>query len=48
MSASRPRNIVIEPYYLEQFRKTHPLASGIVAYVDKPDVTLIGERKIGV
>jgi hypothetical protein len=47
-SGARRTNTDIERYYFEQFRKAHSLPDGIVTYGDKPDVTLTGERKIGI
>jgi hypothetical protein len=45
---ARRTNRDIEQHYFERFRKAYPLPDGTVAYGDKPDVTLTGERKIGI
>jgi hypothetical protein len=42
------RNQIIERHYFERFRKAYSLPTGQVAYGDKPDVTLTGERTIGI
>ncbi len=38
----------IERHYFELFRKVYILPNGQVTYGDKPDVIIIGERKIGI
>jgi len=38
----------VERHYFEQFRRAYGLPDGNVAYGDKPDVLLKGERTIGV
>jgi hypothetical protein len=38
----------IERYYFEQFRKARVLPAGSISYGDKPDVTVTGERSIGI
>jgi hypothetical protein len=38
----------IERHFFEQFRAAYPLPAGTVSYDDGPDVTLTGERKIGI
>jgi len=45
---SKLSNREVEQYYFEMFRRDYPLPSGVVEYVDKPDVVLRGERTIGV
>jgi hypothetical protein len=45
---ARRTNSDIERHYFERFRKAYPLLEGTVAYGDKPDITLTGERKIGI
>jgi hypothetical protein len=45
---ARPSNDRIERYYFEKFRQVYQLPDGSVAYGDKPDVTIVGVRKIGV
>jgi hypothetical protein len=37
-----------ERHYFELFRKTYTLPEGRVDYGDKPDVTITGERKLGI
>ncbi len=50
MKAARAKrtNRDIERHYFEQFRRAYTLPDGTVSYCDKPDVTLTGERKIGI
>jgi hypothetical protein len=45
---TRPTNQQIEEHYFEQFRKHFALPAGEVRYDDKPDVRIIGERKLGI
>jgi hypothetical protein len=42
------RNQSIERHYFERFRKAYSLPTGQLGYGDKPDVTLTGERTIGI
>jgi hypothetical protein len=42
------RNQIIERRYFERFRKAYSLPTGQVGHGDKPDVTLTGERTIGI
>jgi hypothetical protein len=42
------RNQSIERHYFERFRKAYSLPTGQLSYGDKPDVTLTGERTIGI
>jgi hypothetical protein len=44
----RPTNPEIERHYFEMFRTVFPLPAGTVTYGDKPDVTIIGSRTIGI
>ena len=37
-----------ERHYFELFRNTYTLPAGEVVYSDKPDVTIMGERKLGI
>jgi hypothetical protein len=48
VTARRKTTTEIERHYFERFRKTYPLPVGAVSYGDKPDVTLTGERTIGI
>lgn len=45
---SAPSNDKIERHYLEQFRQTYSLPDGCIVYGDKPDLKIIGTRKIGI
>jgi hypothetical protein len=42
------RNQIIERHYFERFPKAYSLPTGQLGYGDKPDVTLAGERTIGI
>ena len=42
------RNQIIEHHYFESFRKAYSLPIGQLGYGDKPDITLTGERTIGI
>src|ERR1700730_14479544 len=42
------RNQIIERHYFERFRKAYSVPTGQLGYGDKPDVTLTGEREIGI
>jgi hypothetical protein len=42
------RNQTIERHYFERFRNAYSLPTGQIDYGDKPDVTLTGERTIGI
>lgn len=42
------RNQIIERHYFERFRKAYSLPTGQLGYGDKPDVTITGERTIGI
>jgi hypothetical protein len=46
--ARRKTTREIERYYFERFRRAHVLPAGPVTYGDKPDVTLTGDRTIGI
>jgi hypothetical protein len=46
--ASKKTTREIERHYFERFRKAYALPAGTISYGDKPDVTLIGERAIGI
>jgi hypothetical protein len=48
VSARRKTSTEIERHYFERFRKAYTLPVGTVTYGDKPDVTLTGERTIGI
>ena len=48
ITARRKTTTEIERHYFEQFRKAYALPAGSVTYGDKPDVTLTGERTIGI
>jgi hypothetical protein len=48
VTARRKTTTEIERHYFERFRKAYPLPAGSVTYGDKPDVTLTGERTIGI
>lgn len=41
-------NSAIERKYFEQFRTCFPLPRGEVEYIDKPDVVLKGDRRVGI
>jgi hypothetical protein len=45
---ARLSNDKIERRYFEKFRQVYQLPDGIVVYGDKPDVKIVGARKIGV
>ncbi len=45
---ARPSNPEIERHYFEMFRKVFPLPDGIVNYRDKPDITIVGKRTVGI
>jgi hypothetical protein len=47
-SRQRKTQTDIERRFFEQFRTAYPLPVGTVSYGDRPDVTLTGERKIGI
>ena len=47
-TAARKTTREIERHYFERFRKAYALPAGSVTYGDKPDVTLTGERTIGI
>ena len=42
------RNQTIERHYFERFCQAYSLPAGQLGYGDKPDVTLTGERRIGI
>jgi hypothetical protein len=42
------RNQIIERHYFERFREAYSLPTGQLGYGDKPDVTLTGDRTIGI
>jgi hypothetical protein len=44
----RPKQQEIERHYFEQFQNKYPLPAGRVEYGDKPDVTVTGNRKLGI
>jgi hypothetical protein len=46
--ATRKTNREIERHYFERFRKAYELPGGVVAYGDKPDVLVRGDRTIGI
>jgi hypothetical protein len=46
MTAARTQ--IIERHYFERFRTAYPLPIGQIGYGDKPDITLTGERAIGI
>ena len=48
VTARRKTATEIERHYFERFRKAYTLPVGTVTYGDKPDVTLTGERTIGI
>jgi hypothetical protein len=48
VTARRKTTTEIERHYFERFRKAYALQAGSVTYGDKPDVTLTGERTIGI
>ena len=45
---ARPSNDKIERHYFEKFRQVYQLPDGTVAYGDKPDVKIVGGKKIGI
>jgi hypothetical protein len=47
-SRRRKTQADIERHFFEQFRAAYPLPVSTVSYGDRPDVTLTGERKIGI
>jgi hypothetical protein len=47
-SRRRKTQTDIERHFFEQFRAVYPLPVSTVSYGDRPDVTLTGERKIGI
>jgi hypothetical protein len=44
----KPSNEKIERHYFENFSKFYAVPDGCVAYGDKPDVVILGERKLGI
>jgi hypothetical protein len=42
------RNQIIERHHFEKFREAYSLPNGQLGYGDKPDVTLTGDRTIGI
>jgi len=48
VAVARRRIREIERHCFERFRQAYALPAGTVSYGDKPDVTLTGERTIGI